>query len=330
MGKPWSIGVIGPGLIWHATHKKVLQSMPERARVAAFAARRPETRAKAAADAPEAAVYEDYRELLRSSDVDAVAVLTPIPLNAPVTIQALEAGKHVLVEKPMGTSLAEAAAIREAERKSGRVVCVLEQVRYAEGLIQARRLIEEGRIGRVVSYDRVAHFRFAPDSPGGFGGTDWRIDPSYPLGTLFDGGIHDISELSYLFGPAAEVYARGTKLRETYGEYDHVLLTLTHESGVVGSYGHSGAMPSDRNYFYIRGTKGILRYTRSSIEIEGDEPASIPVAAANANARMWEHALDALEGRPTAMFYGAEAAERDVAALEAAAASLRTGKAVRL
>ena len=330
MGKQWNIGIVGAGLIWHATHKNVLQRMPERARVAAIAARRPESRAKAAADAPEAAIYEDYRELLRSDEIDAVAVLTPIPMNAPVTIEALEAGKHVLVEKPMGTSLAEARAIREAERRSGRIVSVLEQARYAEALVQAGRCIEEGRIGRVVTYDRVSHFRMNEQLPGGFGATDWRIDPSFPLGTLLDGGIHDMSELSYLFGPTAEVYARGAKLRETYGEYDHVLLTLTHENGVTGTYSHSGALSSDRNYFYIRGTQGILRYSRASVEIEGDEPASIPVAAADANARMWTHALDALEGRPSALFYGAEAAARDVASLEAAASSLRTGGVVRL
>lgn len=334
MTKTWNLGIIGAGLIWDKAHKGAIRRLGERVRIAAFAARSAETRAKVTAEFPEAAVYADYRELLKSGGIDAVAVLTPIPLNAPVTIEALEAGKHVFVEKPLARSADEARRVAEAERRTGRQVCVLEQVRYAEDLLEAKKLLDEGRIGRVAAYDRVAHYRLDGETAG-YGKTVWRAEPNFPLGTLFDGGIHQISELSYLFGAPETVYARGAKLREGFGDYDNIVMTLTHPGGVVGTFGHAGCLSPARNYFYIRGDAGILHYTMQAITIDvyGEpDPDIINLHAGigDATFRTWERGFDVLDGRAAALRYGTAESVADIALLEAVDRSLRTGEPVRM
>ena len=94
---PIRLGIVGPGLIWENAHRPVLDAMVDRIVPVAFSATRDASRQKVARDYPHARYYSDYRELVAQPDLDAVLVMTPIALNYPVGMAALEAEATRLV-----------------------------------------------------------------------------------------------------------------------------------------------------------------------------------------------------------------------------------------
>jgi predicted dehydrogenase len=142
------IGIIGAGMIAHRAHAEAFQMVPE-AEVVAVADVDAQ-RAKALAekyDIPQ--VFSSYEELLAQGGVDAVSVALPVFLHAPAAIAALEAGKHVLCEKPMARTSAEAQAMVDAARSSGRKLAVYWRNRFGARAIKAKQLIDSGDLGRI-------------------------------------------------------------------------------------------------------------------------------------------------------------------------------------
>ena len=105
--EPIRLGIVGPGLIWENRHRPTLSKLGDLYKIAAFSATSETSRQKVEHDYPGLAFFKDYRELAAWPEIDAVVVLTPIPLNAPVALAALRAGKSVFLEKPMARTLAE-------------------------------------------------------------------------------------------------------------------------------------------------------------------------------------------------------------------------------
>src|SRR5690606_25884666 len=108
---PVRLGVIGAGLIWIRRHQATLATLQDVFRPVAFADPSEERRGQAAEQYPDAAMVSDYQDLLALPDVEAVLVLTPIALNAQVALAALQAGKDVIMEKPIARSAAEGAQL---------------------------------------------------------------------------------------------------------------------------------------------------------------------------------------------------------------------------
>jgi predicted dehydrogenase len=147
------------------------------------------------------ATETDWHALLRRDDVDLVDVCTPGDLHAEVAIAALEAGKHVLCEKPLANTLAEAEAMAAAaERAASRGVRAMTGFNYRRvpAVALARRLVTEGRIGQI-RHVRASYLQ------------DWLVDPSFPLtwrlqrertgsGALGDLGAHIVDLAQYLTG----------------------------------------------------------------------------------------------------------------------------------
>jgi predicted dehydrogenase len=152
------IGIIGAGMIAHRSHAEAFQQVPEAEVVAVAdvdAARAKEFAEKF--DIPQ--VFASYEELLSKGGVDAVSVALPVFLHAPATIAALEAGKHVLCEKPMARSSAEAKAMVDAARKSGRKLAVYWRNRFGARALKAKQLIEAGDLGQIY-YTRTVGLRW--------------------------------------------------------------------------------------------------------------------------------------------------------------------------
>ena len=256
------LGIVGAGLIWELTHKQKLKMLKSKYEIRAFSVRSESTKYKLRKEYPDSEILSDYREMLRLNYLDAIVVLTPIQLNASVTIEALRADKYVFVEKPVATRIDVVKQIIELEKKKQKKVFVLEQIRYNENLIKLKQILDEGKIGSVVSYERVNHGRIdeGKNNLGGFGNTDWRINPGFPLGSLFDGGIHTIAQLSYLFSKPVSVYALGSKIRSGFGEYDHILMAFSHPDGIKGTFSFADYLDGHNNYFIIRGTKGTIQF----------------------------------------------------------------------
>jgi predicted dehydrogenase len=178
-------------------------------------------------------LYTDVREMLAADTVDAVLVLSPVFLHHAHVITALQAGKHVLVEKPMAVSVRAAQLMVEAARRARRVLGVAEVVRYIPGLRATRWLIGSGALGTVQLY-----------VSGGLGTADWspaRIVAGTPWrhrklqaggGPTVDMAVHLFDGVRMQVGEVADV--NGTVMtqeprRYTYGPRGEVIAEVANE-----------------------------------------------------------------------------------------------------
>ncbi|MGI6355396.1 MAG: Gfo/Idh/MocA family protein [Lentisphaeria bacterium] len=146
-------------------------------------------------------VTTDYRDLINDPDIDIISVVTPDYFHAEQSIAALQAGKHVLCDKPMTLDMAEAKAII-AEVEKGKAKFMIGQVcRYAPGFILAKRLVDQGAIGDLyfVESEYAHHYGKAR------GVNSWRVDPRRE--PVIGGGCHAIDLLRWIAGDAQEVTA---------------------------------------------------------------------------------------------------------------------------
>jgi len=155
-------------------------------------------------DFGDAALYATVDEMLADPNIDAVDLCLPSYLHASTTLQALEAGKHVLVEKPMALSGDECDRMVEAARKNGRILMVAQVLRYWPDYARAREIIQSGEIGPV----KTAFFRRKCAAPA-WG--KWMHDRSRSGGGVFDLLIHDFDFALHLFGKPASIKARGVE-----------------------------------------------------------------------------------------------------------------------
>lgn len=313
------LGVIGAGLIWMRVHQPILATMTDVFEPVAFADTDPQRRDRAARAFPHAQVVSDFRSLLALPEVEAVLVLTPIALNAPVALAALRAGKDVIMEKPIARSVAEGRALLAEARRSGRQLFVTEQIAYRQEEQLLAHLLASGAIGEPITWQRVLHLD--GDTAQGalrYDTTPWRKNPDFPLGTLFDGGVHLIASLSQVFGPPVAVAATGRHLRPEYGPYDQVTVLFQYYSGLNGALSHSTYLPPLHNHFRIYGTTGAISVEAQQITLHapGQPEQNIARPSENSYLRMWQALAGAVRtGSPPC--YAAEHALRDVAILEA-------------
>ena len=157
--------------------------------------------------------YTAVEDLLAAGDVDILVVSTPNYLHAPQTIAALEAGLHVLVEKPMALDAAEAEAMQRAAERSGAKLMVAHCWRFDEEVNWLKRQIDAGKLGKILrTRGYGVHVNWGP---GG-----WFVEKRYAGGgALADMGIHAIDAARYLLGDPqpASVYA---KIGTDYTNYD--------------------------------------------------------------------------------------------------------------
>ena len=210
-------------------------------------------------------VHADLESLLGAPDVQAVVIATPHPTHADLAVRCLEAGKHVLCEKPMATSLADAKRIEKAAAESRRVFMALPFDR-SPAVEEAKRLIAAGAIGRVSMADAALAHRGPRHAP-------WFFDREKAhWGALADLGVYLISQLTYLFGPAAKVMGKVDTIfpeRKDEGERpiratvdDNAAAILELPQGILGAIRANWCSPSDhRNVICqtrIHGTTGMI------------------------------------------------------------------------
>lgn len=156
------------------------------------------------------AVFTDHRELLASSDVDAVEILLPHNLHLPITLDALNAGKHVSLQKPMCLNMDEARQIIEAADHADVTFRMVENYRTYEPYERAKSMLEAGEIGDPIGMRvKTVHGR----GKGGWQipstATGWREDPSQSGGfnSLHDYGAHITSIIPFFLGEVEKVHA---------------------------------------------------------------------------------------------------------------------------
>ncbi len=178
-----------------------------------------------------AQTFEDYRDMLRLKEIDAVSVCTPNWLHYKPTIAALKAGKHVLVEKPMAMRAREAAKMCETAKACGRTLTIGFQQRFSPQAQFLRRAVAEGELGDVVYVRAQALRRRGIPSWGVFGRKDLQGG-----GPLIDIGVHILEVSHYLIGKPAPVAAsaatytylgnRKPEATAPWGDWDHKTYTV--------------------------------------------------------------------------------------------------------
>ena len=142
--------------------------------------------------------YDSMEDLLSDDDIDAVSVCTPNRFHAEHSIAALEAGKHVLCEKPMAMTLDEAHKMRQAETRSGKLLKIGMNQRHIPAHIKAREMIREGQIGRVIAI--VTNFKHAgPETWAELGSATWFFSHDEAgYGSIGDLGTHKFDLARFL------------------------------------------------------------------------------------------------------------------------------------
>jgi len=176
-----------------------------------------------------ARVHGSYEALLADPEVDAIYNPLPNSLHAPWSEQAMRAGKHVLCEKPLTVTLAEAQALFAVARETGRVLLEAYPYRYQPQTLRMRQLIEEGAIGDVRSVQSYFGFNLAP-------GPNIRFDPALGGGATLDAGCYAVSLARLAVGRAPV----NVTAQAVYTESDVDLRltgTIHYEGGAVAQVG---------------------------------------------------------------------------------------------
>lgn len=163
-------------------------------------------RAQAAADACGlGTAITDYRVALADPALDAISVCTPNDMHAKITIDALRAGKHVLCEKPAARTYQEALEMQAAQHETGKLLLIGVVNRFNEGVNRIKRMIDQGRLGRL--YHVCASFRAHRSIPGLGGAFTTRAIAGG--GALIDWGVHFLDIVMYCAGDPAPLTVSG-------------------------------------------------------------------------------------------------------------------------
>lgn len=225
-------------------------------------------RAKELAKKYDAKFYISYEELLADEEIEAVSVCAANSAHAEITIAALNAGKHVLCEKPMATTLEECEAMVEASRRNGKILMIDQNQRLAKAHVEAKRMIQEDVIGDVITF-RTTFGHGGPET--------WSIDPGKNtwffdskkavMGAMADLGIHKTDLIQYLTSEKVvetTAYLATLNKRDInnhlIGVDDNAICIYKMSGGIVGtmtaSWTYYGA---EDNSTILYGTKGIMR-----------------------------------------------------------------------
>jgi predicted dehydrogenase len=245
---PIGVGIVGYGLAGRTFHAPFIEAV-EGLRLAAIATSRPDRQAGAGAEHAGAKVVATANELIECSDVEIVVVAAPNRFHVPIGIRALEAGRHVVVDKPIAMDVPEAETLIDVAERAGRVLSVYQNRRWDGDFLTIRSLIDVGVLGRVDSLEA----RFERWSPVG---DEWRELADEAGGPHRDLGAHLVDQSLILFGEARRVFAQMDRRRTGSRVEDSVFVAIDHADGVRSRLWTSLIAARTGPRFRIRGIGG--------------------------------------------------------------------------
>lgn len=254
---PIRVGIIGLGRSGWNIHAKCIQGIGDSFVVAAVADTNGPRRAEAENELG-ARTYSDADDLIADPNLDVVVVASPNRLHTPQACAAMQAGKHVVCEKPFGLSRRDADEMIRVSAQTGQVLAPFQNRRYEPHFLKVKQIIDSGQLGRILQIRMVwSHFTRR---------WDWQTLRSFGGGSLNNHGAHLLDHALQLFGEAEPKVFADLQRSLTLGDTeDHVKLIL-HGPGSptidIESFS-SCAYPGER--WNIVGTKGGLRGTTESL-----------------------------------------------------------------
>ncbi|MBX3011288.1 MAG: Gfo/Idh/MocA family oxidoreductase [Caldilineaceae bacterium] len=216
---PIRVGIAGLGRSGWDIHAHLLEPLGSQFQVVAVVDADP-ARREEAVERFDCQAYDSYTDLLQDQAVELVVVALPSFVHAQAAIDALAAGKHVVCEKPMATSLPDAERMVAAAEASDKVLTIFQQRRYSPDFVKVKEIIDSGRLGRIVQV-RITESRFGRR-------WDWQTLQKFGGGSLNNTGPHFLDQALQLFGEheIGEVFCHLDRTLTLGDADDHVKLVI--------------------------------------------------------------------------------------------------------
>jgi predicted dehydrogenase len=271
--QPLTVGIVGLGRSGWDIHARTLQSMNSLYRIAAVTDRDPARRAEAVA-ALQCRAHDDVAGVLADPAIELIVIASPSHLHAEQAIEALRRGKHVVCEKPMALSVADADRMIDAAERAGRMLSVFQNMRYWPDFLKVREVVQSGVLGRIVQVKLTLH-RFTRR-------WDWQTLREFGGGTLFNAGAHLVDLALQLFGEREPAVTADLQRTLTSGDAeDHVKILLRSADGLMPAaptieveISDACAYPQDA--WHIMGTAGGLRGSSQRLEWKWVDFSALP------------------------------------------------------
>ena len=270
----------------------------------------------------------NYKEVIARPDIDIVDIVLPHDMHADVACEALANGKHVVMEKPVATTVKDAQRIADAAKKAGRIVMVSENWIYATVIQKAKAAIKRGEIGEPY----LIRSSMDMDVRAGFVGLNWRYDAAKMGGgaALLDAGIHAVSTCRYLMGEITEVAAihNSHHFKEIRPMEDTSVVMCRFASGATGTMTVSWTATRERPYttFIILGSKGTIEFDTHErqffISRDGKRSEEIDLKASRGFVEQAAHFIDCLKNKRAPV----TTPEEQIGSLKAVLAAYRSDK----
>lgn len=297
-------------------------------------------------DPKNVAIYEDYREMLKKEKPELVAIATESGKHAGIALDCIAANCHVIIEKPIALSIADADEIIKKAKEKGVLVCANHQNRFNKSIQEIRKAIEKNRFGKLLH--GTAHIRWARDHAY-YDRAAWRGTWEQDGGALMNQCIHDIDLLRWMMGDEIDtVYGMTDRLIHPYIEAEDLgLAVIKFKNGSYGIIeGTTNIYPKNlEETLYIFGEKGTVKAGGEAVNIIeewkfadyfGDEETVKKECSENppnvygfGHAKLYKNMIQAIEGKEELIADG-EAGKRALELVLAIYKSAAEGKPVKL
>jgi len=284
-----------------------------------------------------AEVYGDWKKMLKKADVDAVSVCTPNFLHCPMAVASSKAGKHVMVEKPIATSMQEVKRMVTAARKARRILMVEQPQRFKPAHNVMKALLAKNIVGKV----HHVIGRFGHGGPEGWApDSNWFFDPKRAFaGAMADLGIHLVDLMRHMVptpitevcGIVATVQRKGRTKVEDLGA-----LTLRYKDGTIGQACASWCFKPGGMRIEVSGSKGVIvldhgKVIVSTVQKGKWQPKTVEpkIPAKNKDGSPWQYFVKCVKARRKPFIDGVEGG-RSLEVLIAGFKSHKTGRHVKL
>ncbi len=259
------VGIAGLGRSGWDIHARLLAPLTEQYQIVAVLDADP-VRRQEAIDRFDCLAYTDYAELIQDPAVEAVVVALPSFLHADASIAALQAGKHVICEKPMAVTLADADRMIAAANAANRTLTIFQQRRYQSDFVKVKQIIDSGILGRIVQI-RMIESRFGRR-------WDWQTLQKFGGGSLNNTGPHFLDQALQLFGSSEPEILCHLDRTLTLGDADdHVKVVLRGPDAPTIDIELSSCCAYPGENWNVMGTRGGLAGSSQQLRWKWFDPA---------------------------------------------------------
>ncbi|CDO93391.1 unnamed protein product [Kluyveromyces dobzhanskii CBS 2104] len=265
MSAPLNVGIVGTGIFARNKHLPTFQQESDKFRpVACFNRTKSKADAFAVTAGIEASkVYADLDHLLDDDNVDVLDVMVPVQFNYATAKKSVEAGKPVILEKPIEANLEQARKLVQLAESTELPVAIAENWLHLESVPVAREKL--AKIGPIAAFTYNSTGPFHPSSE--YMATTWRQNPEHIGGFLSDGGVHQLALLTTLLGDVGSIAAFSSQLRKQSGTDDIVFSSVKlRDSDVIGTFTYGSAFGATEKSVFLKvfGLNGSVTVTISS------------------------------------------------------------------